>query len=54
MKLSSLVDLFLNKDIEREVYLKKKDVLMREKASLQEKFSGVEADRKNWVEPLRK
>ena len=54
VKFSSLVDLFLNKDIEREIYLKKKDALMIEKASLQEKISSVRAERKNWVEPLRK
>ncbi len=53
-KLDALVDLYLNKDIERKIYLVKKDVLMRQKLSLQSKSSSVQAERKNWVEPLRK
>jgi hypothetical protein len=53
-KLDALVDLHLNGDIEREVYLKKKDDLMRQKLSLQAKSSSARAERKNWVEPLRK
>ena len=53
-KLDALVDLYLNKDIEREIYLTKKDVLMRQKLSLQEKLSSLGHERKNWVEPLRK
>ena len=53
-KLDALVDLYLNHDIEREVYLKKKDALMRQKSSLQAKSSSARAERKNWVEPLRK
>ncbi|HAO64638.1 TPA: hypothetical protein DCQ44_01505 [Candidatus Taylorbacteria bacterium] len=53
-KLDALVDLYLNQDIEREIYLTKKDALMRQKLSLQEKSSSARAERKNWVEPLRK
>ncbi len=53
-KLDALVDLYLNKDIEREMYLTKKDILMRQKLSLQEKLSSLGHERKNWVEPLRK
>ena len=53
-KLDALVDLYLNKDIEREIYLVKKDTLMRQKLSLHAKSSSVQAERKNWVEPLRK
>lgn len=53
-KLDALVDLYLNKDIEREIYLVKKDSLMRQKSSLQAKSSSARAKRKNWVEPLRK
>ncbi len=54
VKLDSLVDLYLNHDVERDIYLAKKDKLMREKLSLQEKFSSARHERKNWVEPLRK
>jgi len=53
-KLDALVDLYLNHDIEREISLTKKDALMRQKLSLQDKSSSVRAERKNWVEPLRK
>jgi hypothetical protein len=53
-KLDALVDLYLNHDIERDIYLTKKDVLMRQKSSLQAKSSSARAERKNWVEPLRK
>ena len=53
-KLDALVDLYLNQDIEREIYLTKKDALMRQKISLQAKSSSARAERKNWVEPLRK
>lgn len=53
-KLDALVDLYLNQDIEREIYLTKKDALMRQKLSLQAKSSSAKSERKNWVEPLRK
>jgi site-specific DNA recombinase len=53
-KLSALVDLHLNGDIERDIYLTKKDTLMRQKLSLQAKSSSARAERKNWVEPLRR
>ena len=53
-KLDALVDLYLNKDIERDIYLTKKDNLMRQKISLQAKSSSARAERKNWVEPLQK
>ncbi len=53
-KPDALVDLYLNHDIERDLYLAKKDALMRQKSSLQAKSSSARAERKNWVEPLRK
>ncbi len=53
-KMDALVDLYLNHDIERELYLVKKDTLMRQKLSLQAKSSSARAERKNWIEPLRK
>ena len=52
-KLDTLIDLHLSGDIERELYLKKKDALMREKVSLHAKTSAARAERKEWVEPLR-
>jgi hypothetical protein len=53
-KLDALVDLHLNGDIERETYVTKKDMLMRQKLSLDTKMSAARHGRKNWVEPLRK
>ncbi len=53
-KLDALVDLYLNQDIERDIYLTKKDALMRQKIALQAKSSSARAERKNWIEPLRK
>lgn len=53
-KMDALVDLHLNGDIEREMYLRKKDILMRQKVSLQAKSTSARHERKNWVEPLRK
>ena len=35
-KLDKLVSIYLDGDIEREIYLERKDILMREKASLLE------------------
>ncbi len=53
-KLDTLIDLHLNGDIERASYLKKKDELLRKKVSFQAKASAFRAERKEWVEPLRK
>ena len=52
-KLDALVDLHLNGDIERAIYLRKKDILQRQKLSLDTDLSSVRRGRKNWVEPLR-
>ncbi|KKR62760.1 MAG: Recombinase [Parcubacteria group bacterium GW2011_GWA2_40_37] len=52
-KLDKLVSIYLDGDIERKIYLERKDLLMREKASLLESERGFGQQRKNWVEPLR-
>ena len=52
-KLEKLVSIYLDEDIEREIYLERKDLLMREKASLLESERDFGQQRKNWVEPLR-
>ena len=52
-KLNKLVSVFLDGDIEREMYLTRKDLLMREKAGLLESETNFGQQRKNWVEPLR-
>ena len=52
-KLDKLVSVFLDGDIEREMYLQRKDLLMREKAGLLESEINFGQQRKNWVEPLR-
>src|SRR3989338_11606754 len=48
-----LVSTYLDGDIPKEIYLKRKDALMRSLAALQEKKKDFERGRKNWVEPLR-
>ncbi len=52
-KLEKLVSIYLDEDIEREIYLQRKDLLMREKASLLESERDFGQQRKNWIEPLR-
>ncbi len=52
-KLDKLVSIYLDGDIEREIYLERKDLLMREKASFLESERDFGQQRKNWIEPLR-
>src|SRR3990167_10314169 len=52
-KLDKLVSLYLDGDIEREMYLERKDLLLRQKAKFEESFKDFGQQRKNWVEPLR-
>src|SRR3990167_6257216 len=52
-KLNKLVSVFLDGDIEREMYLQRKDLLMREKAGLLESETNFGQQRKSWIEPLR-
>ena len=53
-KLDKLVSVYLDGDIERATYLERKDMLLRQKAKLEESFKDVGQQRKNWVEPLRR
>jgi len=52
-KLDKLVSLYLDGDIERDTYLQRKDLLLRQKAKFEESFKDFGQQRKNWVEPLR-
>jgi len=52
-KLDKLVSLYLDGDIERELYLTRKDVLLREKAKLEEGLGDFGQQGKNRLEPLR-
>ena len=52
-KLQRLLDSYLEQDIEREVYLKKKAELMSEKKSLEERIVTLEKQQIGWLEPLR-
>ena len=52
-KLDKLVTLFLDGDIPKEQYLKKKNDLLVQKVSLSNKLDSARDDRNNWVEPLR-
>ena len=51
--MEKLVSAYLDGDVPKEMYLTRKDVLMRSLAALQEKKKDFERGRKNWVEPLR-
>ena len=53
-KLDRLVSLYLDGDIERESYLDRKDKLMREKATLEEKLNGLGRGSNNRLQPLRR
>jgi chromosome segregation ATPase len=53
-KQQRLLDSYLEQDIERETYLKKKAELMLEKKTLEEKITTLEQRQTAWVEPLRK
>ena len=52
-KLDKLVSLYLDGDIEREIYLERKDLLLRRKAKFEESFKDFGHQRNNWIEPLR-
>ena len=52
-KLDKLVSIYLDGDIEREIYLQRKDLLLRQKVKFEESFKDFGQQRKNWVEPLR-
>jgi hypothetical protein len=49
-----LLDSYLEQDIEREIYLEKKNIFMHEKKSLEEKIQSLEQKRTGWVEPMEK
>src|SRR3989339_15453 len=50
-KLDKLVSLYLDGDIEREMYLQRKDLLLRQKAMFEESFKDFGQQRKKGVEP---
>ena len=52
-RLEKLISVYLDGDIEKTVYLKKKDELMRASLNLKEKLQALECGRASWVEPLR-
>ena len=52
-KLDKLISIYFDGDIERPIYLERKDLLLRQKASIAESLRDFEQQRKNWIEPLR-
>ena len=52
-KLDRLVSLYLDQDIERDLYLTRKDALLRQKAKLEESLGDFGQQGKNRLEPLR-
>ncbi len=53
-RLEKLVSTYLDDNVSKEIYLKKKDEIMRASLALKEKKKDFENGRNNWVEPLRK
>jgi len=52
-KLDRLVSAFIDGDIPKDIYLTKKDKLMRESLALKQERKDFRHHGKNWVEPLR-
>ncbi len=52
-RLEKLVSMYLDGDIPKEIYLKKKDENMRATLALKKKKKDFEHGSNNWVEPLR-
>src|SRR3989344_1994332 len=52
-RLEKLISVYLDGDIEKSIYLKKKDELMRASLNNKEKLQALERGRAQWVEPLR-
>ena len=52
-KLERLLDSFLEQDIERDAYLRKKVELIGEKKSLEEKITHLEHGQNRWIEPMK-
>ncbi len=52
-RMEKLVSTYLDGDVPKELYLKKKDTLMRSLAALRQKEKDVARGRNDWVEPLR-
>ena len=51
--MEKLVSAYLDGDVPKQIYLTKKDALMRSLAALRDKLKDFERGRKNRVEPLR-
>ena len=52
-KLDKLVSVYLDGDIDKQIYLTKKEELMKQKLFLNKQKEDFGQKRKNWVEPLR-
>jgi site-specific DNA recombinase len=52
-RLEKLISTYLDGDIPKEIYLKRKDENMRSTLVLKDSMKDFELGRKNWVEPLR-
>ena len=52
-RMEKLLSAYLDGDVPKDVYLKRKDALMRSLATLKEEMKAFESGRNQWVEPLR-
>jgi hypothetical protein len=53
LQMDKLVNGYLEAVIEKEIYLRKKDQLLKQKSDLKLKHSDFGSDSKSWLEPLR-
>jgi hypothetical protein len=53
IKLQRLLDGYLEQDIEREITEKRKQILLSEKKSLEEKMARIEQKQNDWLEPMK-
>jgi len=52
-RMSRLIDLYSDQDIDREAYLERKRALMSDKRSAEEQIARLEQDSVAWLQPLR-
>ncbi|KKQ74406.1 MAG: Recombinase [Berkelbacteria bacterium GW2011_GWB1_38_5] len=52
-KLDKLINAFLDNDIEKEIYLKKKEELLQTKIALEQQKTDFGRKGNNWIEPLK-
>ena len=52
-KIDKLINAFLDNDVEKEIYLKKKEELLKTKIALEQQKTDFGRKGNNWIEPLK-